>query len=53
MGRAIIRDLPVFLFGEPLSNLDAKLFVDGSIDRLNQVRFVRSQRASATGQSSP
>jgi ABC-type thiamine transport system ATPase subunit len=27
MGRAIVRDLAVFLFDEPLSNLDAKLRV--------------------------
>ena len=28
MGRAIVRDPKVFLFDEPLSNLDAKLRVD-------------------------
>jgi multiple sugar transport system ATP-binding protein len=28
MGRALVRDPDVFLFDEPLSNLDAKLRVD-------------------------
>ena len=38
MGRAIVRDPEVFLFDEPLSNLDAKLRVDmrSEIKRLHQ-----------------
>ena len=38
MGRALVRDPQVFLFDEPLSNLDAKLRVDmrTEIKRLHQ-----------------
>ena len=38
MGRAIVRDPKVFLFDEPLSNLDAKLRVQmrGEIKELHQ-----------------
>jgi multiple sugar transport system ATP-binding protein len=38
MGRALVRDVDVFLFDEPLSNLDAKLRVDmrTEIKRLHQ-----------------
>ena len=38
MGRAIVRQPPVFLFDEPLSNLDAKLRVSirGKIKALHQ-----------------
>ncbi len=38
MGRALVRDPKIFLFDEPLSNLDAKLRVDmrTEIKRLHQ-----------------
>jgi len=44
MGRAIVRDPQVFLFDEPLSNLDAKLRVEmrAEIKRLHQASGITS-----------
>jgi ABC-type sugar transport system ATPase subunit len=52
MGRAIVRNPKVFLFDEPLSNLDAKLRVDMRLEiqklhqelRVTSLRHDRSRR---------
>ena len=60
MGRAIVRDPQVFLFDEPLSNLDAKLRVQmrAEIKELHQrlktttdLRHARSGRSDDDGRS--
>ena len=44
MGRAIMRESKVFLFDEPLSNLDAKLRVQTRADQAHQMRGRRQLR---------
>jgi multiple sugar transport system ATP-binding protein len=54
MGRAIVRDPQVFLFDEPLSNLDAKLRVQmrAEIKELHQ-RLKTTTSTSPTTRSRP
>ena len=50
MGRALVRDPQVFLFDEPLSNLDAKLRVDmrTEIKRLHRAAQAPSSTSPTT-----
>ena len=48
MGRAIVREPAVFLFDEPLSNLDAKLRVQMRLEIQKLHRRLSARRASTS-----